>query len=131
MPIIAQYLFGSYARRDDTESSDFDVLSITDEKGFRTVQHNIMNISFYPKDKFLQGSRQGDLFVMHILYEGVRLYDSLYFDQEFRESFKHRDSYDLEVGKASDLGWFLVRHLLASLTLLYLMKELLGAYGQF
>jgi hypothetical protein len=69
-----------------------------------------MSLSLYPMRHLLKSARSGDLFVCHLVQEAKVLHDDQGRFEKIRQEFKLRDSYGLEVKKASELGWFLIRH---------------------
>lgn len=71
---------------------------------------NNMSLSLYPMRHLLKSARSGDLFVCHLVQEAKVLHDDQGRFEKIRQEFKLRDSYGLEVKKASELGWFLIRH---------------------
>lgn len=108
MPIVAQYLFGSHARRDFTEGSDIDLLSVISEERFATFSEGKLNVSLYPMPKFIEAASRGDLFVMHIVREAIVVYDPTQFHRRLIDRFVPKSSYHHEIKQASDLGWYLV-----------------------
>jgi hypothetical protein len=69
-----------------------------------------VSMFFYPWPKLLADATQGDLFVCHVVREAKPLFDPGNQLAELRATFKLRMSYAEEIGKASDLGWFLERY---------------------
>jgi predicted nucleotidyltransferase len=110
MPIWSVALFGSRARGDHEPGSDTDLLLITSESRPRHVLANNMSLSLYPTRHLLKSARGGDLFVCHLVQEAKVLYDDQGRFEKIRKEFKLRVSYDNEIKKASELGWFLFRH---------------------
>ena len=110
MSIIGLALYGSRARGDDDERSDFDLAAITDDPGPRTVSAVRTTISCLPYDAAHRRAAGGDLFVLHLVTEARVLYQAWPVFDELRRVFKYRDNYDREIGLASDVGWFLLQH---------------------
>lgn len=110
MSILAQFLFGSYARRDFNENSDVDILCVTEETWQRNSSEGKINISFYPKYDFLKASSQGDLFILHIIKEAKTLYDPNSLHHLAERAFQYKNTYQIEIRNASELGWFLIKN---------------------
>lgn len=110
MPIWSVALFGSRARGDHEQSSDTDLLLVTSEPRPRHVSANNMSLSLYPARHLLNKARQGDLFVYHLVNEAKVLHDERGDFDKVKKAFRLKESYKDETQKASDLGWFLVRH---------------------
>ena len=110
MAIIGLALYGSRARGDAADDADVDLLAITsDTRPVNTVRGNL-TMSCYPLDDMIRGSRNGDLFALHIASEAKVLYDDGGVFQKITAAFKYRDDYDREIKLVSDVGWFLVRN---------------------
>jgi len=108
VPIIAQYLFGSYARQDQNTGSDIDILCVTHEDWQKPSSYNKVNVNFYPKNDIIDSSKRGDLFILHIIKEAKIIYDPEKLMSILSDNFKFRASYKTDVTKASDLGAFLL-----------------------
>lgn len=108
MPVLAQFVFGSYARQDFNEKSDIDILCITEESWQSNSSVGKINVSFFPKHNFLLSASSGDLFILHIIREAKTIYDptSLYYQVD--KAFEYKSSYNVEISQASDLGRFLI-----------------------
>jgi hypothetical protein len=107
MPIAATLLFGSLARADQTDGSDTDLLLIglDDETRHVTVGH--LSLFLYPWAQLKQDARDGDLFVCHLVQEARPLIDPEGYLERLRQAFRYRESYATEIGRATDLAWFL------------------------
>lgn len=79
------YLFGSYARKDNDENSDIDILIVIDdcnekeyisykEKFAKTLHVPVEWISLYRASKILRMYQYGSYFLWHIKKEGINLY---------------------------------------------------------
>lgn len=110
MPIIAQFLFGSHARGDFHESSDIDLLAVLSQENQSTKSIGRLNVSYYDGEHLLKEAAWGSLFVMHIVREAKLIYDSSNFHPLLVKAFVYREDYELEISRASDLGWFLALH---------------------
>lgn len=103
-------LFGSHARGDAAPSSDVDLLLVTHEPRVRHATMGDVSLFLYPWKCLLRDARGGDLFVRHIVQEARALHDPRQVIDSLRAAFRFKRSYSQEIGKASDLGWFLARH---------------------
>jgi len=65
---------------------------------------------FYPWAQLKTKAQQGDLFVCHIVREAKPLFDPKKRLLELRDHFVLQSNYSREIGRATDLGWFLIRH---------------------
>ncbi|PSH62225.1 DUF294 nucleotidyltransferase-like domain-containing protein [Phyllobacterium sophorae] len=110
MTVFAMLLFGSHARGDQDLRSDTDLLLITEDDGPRHVLQGHLSTSIYPLGDLQLRAQNGDLFVCHIIREAKPIYDPLEQLALLRSQFRIRSSYESEVQKATDLGWFLIDH---------------------
>lgn len=69
-----------------------------------------MSIFDYPWRVLVEGASTGDLFTCHIAFEAVALVDPDDLLPKLRATFRFKPDYADEIGRATDLGWFLVRH---------------------
>lgn len=109
MTVSAVCLFGSRARGDQDEGSDVDLLLVTSETQPRHSSMGNLSLSMYPIDDLIERAAGGDLFLCHLANEARPIYDPTGELPRIRAAFQYRDSYDLEVGQASALGWLLGR----------------------
>lgn len=89
-------LFGSYARRDQSSSSDIDILGLVSSG--RLEKNEVGSISYhqYPLIKAIREAQAGNLFFLHICREGRFLGgDKTHFDF-LRQSFDYKVSYARE-----------------------------------
>lgn len=108
MAIAATLLFGSLARADHGEGSDTDLLMINLEDETRHVSVGHLSLFIYPWRQLEQDAQSGDLFTCHLVQEAKALVDPDNYLAQLRRSFRFRQSYQEEVERASDLGWYLV-----------------------
>jgi len=108
MSVLSLALFGSHARGDGDASSDVDILAIEDLGTLKTKSEGSANFAFYPFDFLLNLSRNGDLFMLHIVSESKVIYDPLGLLSRISNEFKYRDSYLDDISKASEIGWLLI-----------------------
>lgn len=108
MAIAASLLFGSLARADHGEGSDTDLLMINLENEMRHVTIGHLSLFIYPWRQLEQDAQSGDLFTCHLVQEAKALLDPDDYLARLRRLFRFRQSYQEEVERASDLGWYLV-----------------------
>ena len=109
MAVAATLLFGSRARADHTEGSDTDLLLVNLGKETRHSSVGHLSLFLYPWRALEQDARDGDLFVCHLVQEAKPLVDPLDYLPRLRSAFQFRSTYEDEIRRAADLGWFLVR----------------------
>lgn len=109
MIVTATLLFGSLARADHAEGSDTDILLINlgEERGHVSVGH--LSLFLYPWRTLEQDAREGDLFVCHLIREARALIDPDDYLTNLRDVFEFRSTYQDDIRRATDLGWYLVR----------------------
>ena len=110
MTATAMLLFGSHARGDQDSRSDTDLLLITQEDAPRHVMNGHLSTSLYSFEDLRSRAQNGDLFVCHIVRESIPIYDPAGQLNMLRSEFSFRQSYEDEIQRATDLGWFLVEH---------------------
>lgn len=108
MSITTLALYGSCARSDNNESSDIDIFAISNDSEYKMIVQSKMNIASYPERIAHERARSGDLFMLHICSEAKPIYDPENGLTKLKNNFKYKESYNLEISLASDLGWFLV-----------------------
>lgn len=109
MSILTSLLYGSRARGDETASSDTDLLMITGSEPISHTSVNGISISYYPIGDLTERAERGDLFLYHIIREGMILYDPDDLLNFLKQKFKLRKSYDLDISWASDLAWLIIK----------------------
>lgn len=109
MAIAATLLFGSLARADYSAGSDTDLLmiSLNDETRHVSVEH--LSLFIYPWRQLEEDARSGDLFTCHLVQEAKPLVDPDGYLPRLRYAFQFRSSYQDDIERAFDLGWYLVR----------------------
>lgn len=108
MSIAATLLFGSWARADQNEGSDTDLLMIDHNEVTRHISIGHLSLFLYPWRQLQQDARDGDLFVCHLAYEAKPLFDPDDYLSRLKQAFRFRPSYAAEISRATDFGWFLV-----------------------
>lgn len=100
-------LFGSAARGDNDAKSDIDVLIL--EKGAfpHALRKDKLEIQTLSTEEAQRKAENGDLFMIHILHEGVVMSDPCNFFAELRESLVIRRSYNQEKREALILASFI------------------------
>ena len=109
MVIAATLLFGSLARADLAAGSDTDLLMINLEEEKRHVSVGHLSLFIYPWHQLEEDARSGDLFTCHLVEEAKPLVDPDDYLSRLRHAFQFRQSYQDDIERASDLGWYLVR----------------------
>lgn len=109
MAVAATLLFGSFARADHAEGSDTDILLINFGEETRHVSVRHLSLFLYPWRTLEQDARKGDLFVCHLVHEAKALADPDDYLQILRSTFRFRSTYQDDIRRAADLGWYLVR----------------------
>lgn len=109
MAIAATLLFGSLARADHVQGSDTDLLMINLENETRHVSVGHLSLFIYPWRQLEEDARSGELFTCHLVQEAKPLVDPEGYFRRLRHSFQFRSSYEDDIERASDLGWYLVR----------------------
>ncbi len=109
MAIAATLLFGSLARTDHAAGSDTDLLMINLEDETRHVSVGHLSLFIYPWRQLEEDARSGDLFTCHLVEEAKPLVDPDDYLPRLQHAFQFRPSYQDDIERASDLGWYLVR----------------------
>ncbi|NWA60024.1 nucleotidyltransferase domain-containing protein [Pantoea sp. B9002] len=92
-------LFGSHATNDANEDSDIDLLGIN-KSTLRTVRENgKVNLSLYSLDELTRMAQSGNIFVLHILLEGICIYNPSIFNN-LKEKFNYKDNYNIDIATA-------------------------------
>ncbi|EEE44249.1 anti-phage Hailong system nucleotidyltransferase HalB [Roseibium alexandrii] len=105
--IDALMLYGSAARRDTDENSDIDLLAVCNTDLPYSHKVNGIEIQFMNADKLIEMGQSGNLFAMHLAYEGQVIFDFSGHFSRLKDSAVPKKSYSEERKKALDLGWFL------------------------
>lgn len=92
-PYSAVLLFGSYARRDQTQMSDIDILKVTPTPS-KSYSLGKINVTCYTRDQLLKMAETGSLFTRHLVYESIPLIDPDNFLDRLRARFRLTDNYD-------------------------------------
>lgn len=108
MAIAATLLFGSLARADHAEGSDTDLLMIDLENETRHVSVGHLSLFIYPWHQLEHDARLGDLFVCHLVHEAKPLVDPDDYLVRLKQAFSFRASYQDDIQRAADFGWYLV-----------------------
>lgn len=108
MAIAATLLFGSLARADHAGGSDTDLLMINLEDETRHVSVGHLSLFIYPWRQLEHDARTGDLFVCHLVHEAKPLVDPDDYLLRLQQAFSFRASYQDDIQRAADLGWYLV-----------------------
>jgi hypothetical protein len=109
MAIAATLLFGSQARADQSAESDTDLLMINLKDETRHVSVGDLSLFIYPWRQLEEDARLGDLFTCHLVQEAKPLFDPDGYLPRLQDAFQFRSSYQDDIERAFDLGWYLVR----------------------
>lgn len=104
---LALILYGSHARGDNRMKSDVDILAIT-AKGLIDKNKPKRGVSLheYPLDFLKKQAEAGNLFLSHIVHEGVPLSDPLSLHKQLKRSFEFKTNYDAEKKEAAAILWY-------------------------
>lgn len=105
--IEALMLFGSAARGENDENSDVDLLAISSNHKPFSKKTKQTEIQFIPPEDLLKSAVEGDLFALHLAFEGRVVFDTSGVFTKFKEKLVIRRDYGREIGWGSDLAWFL------------------------
>lgn len=109
MTVAATILFGSLARGDYSEGSDIDLLLVNLDDETRHVSVDHLSLFLYPWHQLEQDAREGDLFVCHLVREARSLLDPDKYLPKLQSAFEFRSSYQDEIVRAAEFGWYLVK----------------------
>lgn len=110
MSIEAIFLYGSWARGDQGEKSDKDLLMVTDENRGYHITDGHHSMTYYPLVSLKEKAALGDLFVYHIVLEAKSVFDPNDILGLLRRLFTPKKSYQPEIRHGGDLGWYLVHN---------------------
>lgn len=108
MRVVSTILFGSQARKDQSESSDTDLLLISLENDRKHVSSGNLSLFLYSWESLSEDAENGDLFVCHLAHEAKPLIDPENYLAKLRGQFKFRSHYNRDIDNAIDLAWFLI-----------------------
>lgn len=92
-------LFGSHATNEADEDSDIDLLGINDSS-LRTVRENgKVNLSLYSFSELKEMARAGNIFILHVILEGICVFNPRVFD-ELKREFHYKDDYNIDIATA-------------------------------
>lgn len=109
MTILSLVLYGSCARSDNHKDSDVDLFAITTDPHYRMIVDKKINIANYPEQLAMKRASAGDLYFLHIVHEGRRIYDTGQFFDQLKDAFRYKENYSAEIKNAVELGWLLLR----------------------
>ena len=108
--LLSLILFGSRARGDHRMKSDVDLLGITDAWRKSSPSKRGTSIHLYDHENLLRKSQNGDLFVCHLVREGVVLHDTAGVFRKIRTAFRFKKSYSSEIKCGSSIIKFLTQN---------------------
>lgn len=83
----ALFLFGSYARGDQTPQSDIDILAVVAPSYIPPLPIRL-GLCFYTQRQLLRMAERGSLFVLHLIHEAKSIYDPQNFLDRLRETYR-------------------------------------------
>ncbi|MFC3692518.1 hypothetical protein [Chenggangzhangella methanolivorans] len=83
------------------------MINLDEESRHVSVGH--LSLFIYPWRKLEEDARSGDLFTCHLVEEAKPLVDPDDYLPRLQNAFQFRPSYQDDIKRASDLGWYLVR----------------------
>ncbi|NRD55151.1 nucleotidyltransferase domain-containing protein [Corallococcus exiguus] len=89
---LALLLFGSHARGDAKKDSDIDVLQVVNRPS-PSYQKGQINYSVYTSRTLDDMARKGSLFILHLLTEGIAIFDPLEIKTALQLQFKPQPDY--------------------------------------
>jgi predicted nucleotidyltransferase len=109
--LVSLILYGSRARGDHRQKSDVDLLGVIEEGAIRTeFSAGGTSLYRYPSKLLMENSRKGDLFVLHLITEGIVIHDSFNVFKNVKECFQFKDSYSDEIATAYIVVKFFESH---------------------
>jgi hypothetical protein len=108
MSVHTLLIYGSRARGDYSKDSDIDLLAITSEKQYKVIVNGKINTVCYSEELAFEKSRNGDLFMLHIIEEGKPIYDDSGYFEKLKSCFQYKNNYSFEIQTAADLSWMLI-----------------------
>ena len=96
--LVSLVLYGSRARGDHRQKSDVDLLGVIEEGPIhKELSAGGTSLYHYPHKLLLKNSSLGDLFVLHIVSEGIVLHDSLGAFKSVQDAFVFKENYSKEI----------------------------------
>lgn len=92
-PSIAVLLYGSYARGDQSELSDIDILQVTPTRR-RSYSNGQINVTCYTAEQLMTLASSGSMFARHVVSEAVPLIDPDRFFDSMKTAYVPAKSYD-------------------------------------
>ena len=110
MRTLALILFGSYARGTQNLSSDIDLLAITDGPRARKRTFGNTELQFVNTEDMSAMANRGDLFALHLAFEGVPIADEHGAFRSFKSKLRIRSDYEIEKQHSVDLASYLIMY---------------------
>jgi predicted nucleotidyltransferase len=101
-------LFGSCARGDINEHSDVDLLALTLNNKTTKISFDKFIINYYSKSQLEKMTKEGSLFIWHLVTEGKILFDINNEYANIIKNFKLKENYLTERKLATEIGWLLM-----------------------
>lgn len=109
MNTLALLLFGSRARGDQNDSSDIDLLAVTENEKPAVTGPSKARLYQYSPSWLEAKAFDGDLFIWHLVSEALPIYDPTDRLGLLNKQFRFRSDYDEQISYASDIAWMIVR----------------------
>jgi hypothetical protein len=105
--LLSVILYGSRARGDYRAKSDVDLLGVIESGPVRKeISAGGASFYHYPAKLLVKNASDGDLFIYHLVSEGIVLHDTIGFYEGIGRLFKLRSSYKSEIQLSSIIVQF-------------------------
>ena len=96
--LLSLVLYGSRARGDHRQKSDVDLLGVIEDGPIqKEMSAGGTSLYHYPSKLLMKKAENGDLFVLHLVEEGIVLHDSLDLFKTVKTSFQYKEDYSDEI----------------------------------
>lgn len=108
LPLAAILLFGSHARGDAGPNSDTDLFGISRGGKLAAYDANCINLTVSNTEVVLKKAKAGDLFISHIAFEAMPLFDPNGLLLEIKREFQWKSNYDPLIRDACRLAYWII-----------------------
>uniref|UniRef100_UPI003CDF86E0 HalB n=1 Tax=Rhodobacteraceae bacterium QY30 TaxID=2033435 RepID=UPI003CDF86E0 len=106
--IEALMLFGSAARGESDKNSAVALLAVTSGVRPFSKKTEQTELQFLNPEELLRSASDGDLFAIHLAFEGKIIFDTTGVFTRFKERLVIRKDYGREIKWGNDLAWYLL-----------------------